>query len=143
MRTKCVVFGEIHRIRVKAFKQNLRESYPKSTKIAIIARKFSKFFRGSMPPDPPKSLSCFSISFNFVLPKKNTLEKNVEIMAPPPFKISRYATASAEFQLPTAFFCSGAKPGSRVYHHHCYTILELFSTRNIKFLLYLIFRNFF
>ena len=35
-----------------------------------------------------------NISFKFVSPKKNTLEKNVETMPPPPpFKISRYATA--------------------------------------------------
>ena len=141
MRTKCVVFGEAQRIRVKKFKQNLRENYSKSTKIAITARKFSKIFRGSMPPDPLKPFSLLN-QFQVCSAKKNTLEKKYRNYAPPRFKISRYATASAEFQLPTALFCSGAKPGSRVYHHHCYIILALFSIRKTKFLLYLIFRNF-
>ena len=52
VRTKCNIFGEALRTRVKKFKQNLAEEYAKSTKIAITACKFSKFFRGSMPPDP-------------------------------------------------------------------------------------------
>ena len=45
VRTKCItrVFGEAHRIRVKKCNQSLRENYSKSTKIAITARKFSKF----------------------------------------------------------------------------------------------------
>ena len=53
MRTKCI-FGEALRIWVKKLKHNLRENYSKSTKIAITACKFSKFFRGGMPPDPLK-----------------------------------------------------------------------------------------
>ena len=44
VRTKCIVCGEALRIRV--------ENYSKSTKIAITARKLTKFFRESMPPDP-------------------------------------------------------------------------------------------
>ena len=145
VRTKCVVFGEAHRIRIKSFKQNLRKNYSKNTKITIrpTARKFSKFFRGNMPLDPTRTfLASQSVSTLFWR-KKNTLEKNVKIMPPLPFKISRYATAFAEFQLPTALFCSGAKPGPRVYHHHCCIILALFSIRKTKFSLYLIFRNFF
>ena len=43
--TKCIIFGEALRIRVKKFKQILPENYTKSTKIAIIAYKFSKSFR--------------------------------------------------------------------------------------------------
>ena len=46
------IFGETLRIRVKKFKQILPENYSKCTKIAITSRKFSKFFRGSMFPDP-------------------------------------------------------------------------------------------
>ena len=49
VRTKCIIFGEAPRIRVNKFKQNLRENYSKSTKIAITACKFSQFFRGSEP----------------------------------------------------------------------------------------------
>ena len=52
VQTKCIIFGEALRSRVKKFKQNLREDYTKSTKIAITACKFSKLFRGSMPSDP-------------------------------------------------------------------------------------------
>ena len=37
---------------LKHFKQNLPENYSKSTKVAIAACKFSKFFRGGMSPDP-------------------------------------------------------------------------------------------
>ena len=54
VRTKCIIIGEALRIRVKTFKQILPENYSKSTKIAIAAYKFSKFFRGSIPPDPLK-----------------------------------------------------------------------------------------
>ena len=68
------LFGEAHGIRVKKFKQNLPENYSKRIKIAITASKLSKFFRGSMPPTP-QSFSCFSISFNLVLPKKILLKK--------------------------------------------------------------------
>ena len=52
VRTKCLIFGEALRIRVKNFKQNWPENYSKSTKIAITA---CKFFRGSMSPDPPRA----------------------------------------------------------------------------------------
>ena len=93
VRTKCIIFGEALRNRVKKFKQTLPENYSKNTKIAITACKFSKIFRVSMPPGSPQSLSCFSISFQFVLPKKKIRLKHVEIMAPPPFEISRYDTA--------------------------------------------------
>ena len=55
MRTKCIIFGETLRIRVKNFKQNLGKKYAKSSKIAIAACIFSKFLRGSVPPDPPRA----------------------------------------------------------------------------------------
>ena len=69
----------------------LNENYSKSTKIAIKACKFSKFSRGSMPPDPPRAFLVSLSASNLFCRKKNTFEKNVEIM--PPFKIFRYATA--------------------------------------------------
>ena len=59
LRTKCIIFGEALRIRVKILKQTLPENHSKSTKIAIIACKFSKILRGSMPPDP---LRAFLVS---------------------------------------------------------------------------------
>ena len=91
------VFGEALRIRVKKFEHNLPENYSKSTKIAITVAyanfqkfsggacsrtplklflfsslcKFSKIFRGSMLPDPPKAfLVSSSVSNYFKLPKK-------------------------------------------------------------------------
>ena len=92
VRTKRIIFGKALRIRVKNFKQNLPENYSQNAKIAITVCKFLKFFRESMPPDPLQSFSCFSISFVFVLPKKNTLEKNVKIMLPPSSLLKFLAT---------------------------------------------------
>ena len=89
MRTKCIMFDEALRNRVKKFKQILRENYSKSTKIAITA---FKNLPGEHVPKPLQNFSCFAISFQFILLKKIRL-KNVEIMLPPPFEISRYATA--------------------------------------------------
>ena len=77
---KCITYGEALRIRIKKFEQNMRENYSKSTKIAITVCKFSKNFRGSMPPNL-YNFTCFSITFRFVLSKKNAW-KNVEIMPP-------------------------------------------------------------
>ena len=84
VRTRCIIFGEALRVRVKKFKQNSPENYSKSTKMAITACavSFQNLSRRSIPPDLPKAFSCFSISFTLVCPQKNTLEKNVEIMAP-------------------------------------------------------------
>ena len=45
-----------------------------------------------MPPDPPSTFLVSQSASNLFSRKKNSLEKNVEIM-PPSFKISRYATA--------------------------------------------------
>ena len=55
VRTKCIIFSEVLKIRVEKFKQNLCENYLKSTKITITACKFSKIFWGSIPPDPPRA----------------------------------------------------------------------------------------
>ena len=86
-----MIFGEALKIRVKKFKQTLRENYSRSTKMAITECKLSQFFRGSMHPDPPGAfLVSQSASNQFC--QNNTLEKNVEIMLPTSFKISRYAT---------------------------------------------------
>ena len=67
----------------------MRENFSKSTKITITACKFSKIFRGSTPLEPFLFFNQLQISF---AEKKNPW-KNVEIMAPSPFAISRYATA--------------------------------------------------
>ena len=75
------------------FEQNLSKNYSKSTKIAITACKFSKIFRESIPPDPPRAFSCFSISFKFVLSKKIRLKKCGNYT--PSFKLSHYTTASS------------------------------------------------
>ena len=64
VRTKCIIFGEALRIRVKKFEQNLRENYLESTKITITVCKFSKHFRGSMPPDPLKASSVSQSASN-------------------------------------------------------------------------------
>ena len=40
VRTKCIIFGEALRIKVKKFKQDLLENYSQSTKIAVTACKF-------------------------------------------------------------------------------------------------------
>ena len=84
--------GEALRIRVKKFKHNLTENYSKSTKIAITACKFSKIFRGSVPPD---SLELFLIlnQLQISSAEKKT-QKKCGNYAPLPFKISRYANAS-------------------------------------------------
>ena len=74
MRTKCIIFGEALRIRGKNFKQNLAENYSKSTKISISACKFSKFFRGSVPPDPPRAFFVSQSILNLFC-RKNALEK--------------------------------------------------------------------
>ena len=52
LRTKCIIFGEALRVRVKKFKQTLPENYSKSTKIAITAFKFQKFSGGACPRTP-------------------------------------------------------------------------------------------
>ena len=92
VQTKCIIFREALRIRVKKFKQSLPENYAKSTKIANTARNFKKIFRGSMPPDPPEPF-LFLNQLQISSAEKNTLEKDAEIMAPP-FKISCCATVS-------------------------------------------------
>ena len=64
VRTKCIIFDEAPRIRVKKFEQNLRENYLESTKITITPCKFSKIFQGSMPPDPLKASSVSQSASN-------------------------------------------------------------------------------
>ena len=91
VQTKCIIYGEALRIRVKKFKHNLPENYSTSTKIAITACKLSKIFWGSMPPDPPKFfLSLHQLQINSA--EKNTLKKCGNY-APSPFKSFCYATA--------------------------------------------------
>ena len=78
----------------KKFKQNLPENYSKSTKVTITACQFSNYLWGSMPTDPQKLFVSLKLNqLQICSAEKNTLEKNVEIMAPLSFKIFRYATA--------------------------------------------------
>ena len=55
VRTKCLIFGEALRIRVKNFKQNWPKNYSKSIKIAITACKFINFSGVAYPTDPPRA----------------------------------------------------------------------------------------
>ena len=75
------MFGVALRIRLKKFHQNLVGNCSKSTKLAIAACKFKKFFRGSMPPDPLEPF-LFLNQLQISSTEKNTLEKNVKIMPP-------------------------------------------------------------
>ena len=75
------MFGEVLRIKVTKFKQNLRENYSKSTKIVITARKFSKISRGSMPLDPLEPF-LFLNQLQTSSAKKNALEMNERTMPP-------------------------------------------------------------
>ena len=94
MRTKCIIFNEALRNRVKKFKQSFPENYSKSTKIAIAACKFSKFFSGEHAPGPPRAFFVSQSALNLFCPKKKyTRKKCGNYAPPPPFKISRYATA--------------------------------------------------
>ena len=58
------LFGTTLRIRGKKFKQNLPKTCSKSTKIATTIRKFSKFFRGSKPPDLPRAFFILNLLHN-------------------------------------------------------------------------------
>ena len=62
LRTKCIIFGAILRIRGKKFKQNLPKICSNHSKMATTVCTFSKIFPGSMPPDPLEPFS-FSICF--------------------------------------------------------------------------------
>ena len=97
MRTECFILGEALRIRGKNFKQNLVENYSKDTKIAITACKFSKFFRGTMPPDPPRAFFVSQSILNLFC-RKNALEKCGKSW-PPPFENFHYATGASRPQL--------------------------------------------
>ena len=86
VRTKCIMFGEALRIRVKKFKQNLAENYSKSTKLAITACKFS----GGACPRTTLEPFLFHNQLQISSAEKIRLKK-LKIM-PSHFKISRYAT---------------------------------------------------
>ena len=101
VRTKCIIFGEALRIRVKKFKENLRENYSKSIKIAITACDFSKMFRGSIPLDLPRAFLDSQSASNYFSRKKCL--KNMVKLWLPPFKISRYANNYCQL---TFLYCS-------------------------------------
>ena len=63
----------------------------KSLQIAITACKFSKIFRESMPPHPPRAF-LVSQSFSNLFYRKKKRFKEIWKLWLPPFKISRYAT---------------------------------------------------
>ena len=54
VRTKCIIFGEALKIKVKQFKRNFPNNYSKSIKIAITECKFSKFSGVACPRTPLK-----------------------------------------------------------------------------------------
>ena len=85
----------ILRIRVKKFNQNFPENYSKSTKIAITACNFSKIFRGSMPPDPPRALLVSQSASNLFCQKTIRLTEMWKLW--PPFNVSRYAPVSSKY----------------------------------------------
>ena len=100
VRTKCIIFGEALRIKAKKFAESLRENYSKSTKIAITACTFSKIFRGSMPPDPPRafSLSQSELERGPNLPRRDIIASRPrrDIIASRPkrdFKVTRHETS--------------------------------------------------
>ena len=73
------------RIRVKNFKEKSPEIYSKSTKIAIAARKFLKFFPKEHAPGLQRVLFVSQSASNYFGPPKNPLEKVWKLC--PPFKI--------------------------------------------------------
>ena len=79
------LFGKVLRFRDNIFKQNLPENYSKSTKIVITARKFSKIFRRSMPPDPPRAFLVSQSASNLFCRKKILLKKCGNYAAPSKF----------------------------------------------------------
>ena len=63
-------YGETLRIKDKKIKQNLPEDYSKEAKIASATCKFLKFFRWSMPPDPPEPfLFCIQLQISSAIKK--------------------------------------------------------------------------
>ena len=76
--SKMHLFGETLKFRGKKCKQNSHKNCSKSTKMATTVYKFSKIFRGSMPPDSLESFS-FSICFKVILPETTTFEIYVKI----------------------------------------------------------------
>ena len=72
VRTKCIIFGEALKIRVKKVKQYLRENYSKNTKIAATACKFSKISRVTCPwsLDLPRAFLVSQSASNLFCPKK-------------------------------------------------------------------------
>ena len=69
MNKKCTIFGETLRFRGKKSKQNLTKNFLESAKMVSTVCKFSKVFRGSMPPHPPRAF--FSSIYNeMILPEK-------------------------------------------------------------------------
>ena len=81
MQTKCIIFDEALRTRVKKVRQNLPENYSKGTKIAITVCKFLKIFPGEDAPGPPE-LFLFLNQLSICSAKTIMPKKKVEIMPP-------------------------------------------------------------
>ena len=79
MQTKCIIFGEALKIRVKKFKHSLRENYSKSTKITITPCKIS----GGVCPRTPRELFLFLNQLHISSVEKKNAGKKVEIMPSP------------------------------------------------------------
>ena len=83
------------RLRSKIFKQTLPENCSKRTKTAITACKFSNFFYGGACPRTQLELFWYHNQLQICSAEKKlgyALEKMWRLL-PPPFKISRYASA--------------------------------------------------
>ena len=102
MRTKYIIFGEALKDRSQKYEQTLPKNCSKSTKIAITVCEFSKFFRGSMPPDTPRVLLLFKLLI-INSAGKTALEKSDEIWCALPKKNSQCAPDMKRFQ--RAYLC--------------------------------------
>ena len=103
------MFDEILRFRGKKFKQNLPKNGSKSAKMATILYQFSKMFRGSMLPDPPRAFFVLNrpIALFEIILQKKTLENMENLGAPSLKKFLEFVTNIKTFQIAfNAFFGS-------------------------------------
>ena len=91
VRTKCIIFCEALRLGSNNLNKICLKIIQNAPKQPLQHVNFQKFFEGACSRTPLR-LSCFSISFKFVFPKKILLQKVWKLWLGPPFKISRYAT---------------------------------------------------
>ena len=84
VRAKCIVgyLAKHSELGIKYL--NLPENYSKITKIAITARNFLNFFRGSIPPPDPRELFLFLNQLQICFAEKKIRLKKCGNNAPPP-----------------------------------------------------------